>query len=225
MKLTVAETARLLAVPEQEVYEWMRDRGLPHVKIQERYFVHRARLHQWAREHYIHLHPDVFGEATTGPNAFSAELADALHNGGLHRLPMPGTERDGVVATLDALRSSFIDREVLCEVMQARQDLGLVIDREGLALQRLGEPILVAGVPALHLFVFEPGWKLGDRRVCRLFVLVTPTVRVHQRLLAELDAMLHQPGFREAVVCAETGQQLEAVARQTAIPAPSAAAK
>lgn len=226
MKLTVTEAAHLLAVPEQEVYDWMRSRGLPYVKVQDRRFIHRARLHAWAREHYIPLHPDIFERPSNAGHAFGHELADALRTGGLHRLPTPASARDGAQAMVAALHlPPSVDHDALAEVMAARRDLGFVVDRQGVALPRLLEPILSTGAPSLFLFAFEPGWALGESHAQRLFVLVTPTVRVHQRLLAELDAMLHRPGFREAVVRAESGQHLEEVARRTEIPMPSIAAK
>lgn len=223
--MTVPEAARLLAVPEREVYEWMRDRGLPHVRIQDRYFIHRAKLHEWAREHYVRVHPDVFAEAGTVGTVPGAELADALHAGGLHRLRAPESEREGVRAIVAALGlPPSIDPALLCDVVMARRALGFAIDRRGVGLPRLNEPLLSPGAPALFLFAFEPGWKLGEAALDRAFVLVAPTVRVHQRLLAELDAALHQPAFRDAVLEAGTSGRLEEVARRTNIPAPAVAA-
>ncbi len=226
MKLTVTEAARLLAVPEQEVYDWMRARGLPYVKVQDQRFIHRARLHEWAREHYVPLHPDVFEGAIGAGNVFGNELAEAFDKGGLTRLPMPASEHDGLRSLVAALRfPSSVDPDELQSFVAARRELGFVVDRQGVALPRLGEPILSTGAPALFLFAFEPDWELRAGRVSRLFVLVAPTVRVHQRLLAELDAMLHQPNFRAAVLRADTHAQLVQVARETAIPAPPLAAK
>ena len=226
MKVTVADAARLLAIPEQVVYDWIRDRGLPHVKVQDRYFIHRARLHEWARERGVRVHPDLFLEAGVAGNALGAELADTLRHGGLHRLPGPRSTWAGAEAILAAIAlPSSIDCRVLCEIVAARRDLGFAVDRDGIALPRLDEPILAPGPPSLFLFAFEPAWALGEVRVDRGFVLVAPTVRLHQRLLAELGAALHEPEFRAAVRRADTSECLEEVARHTSISAPAVAAK
>lgn len=226
MKLTIADSALLLGVPEPEVYSWIRSRGLPYVKVQDRYFIHRARLHEWARDHGVQLHPDVFTQTQAGQDAGGAELADAIRLGGVHPLPTPQSERDGAAAILDVVRlPPAVDMSMLCEILSARRALGFSIDREGIALPRLAEPILGAGAPALSLFAFDPPCRLDGIRASRVFVLVAPTVRTHQRLLAELDAALHQPGFREAVLRADPSGQLEEVARKLPIQASSIAAK
>ena len=117
------------------------------------------------------------------------------------------------------------DAEVLSAVMAARPSLGVVIDRDGIAVPRLGEPVLFAGPPALHVYAFEPPWRIGGSAVRRLFLIVAPTVAIHHRLLADLDAALNQPAFRKALTRWDTHEALVDVVRSFDRGARSVAAK
>src|SRR5689334_21280352 len=48
MKLTVQEAAKFLEQPESSVYRWIKEGSLPAHKANERYWLNRAELLEWA---------------------------------------------------------------------------------------------------------------------------------------------------------------------------------
>lgn len=209
MKLTVAEAAALLTASEAEVYGWLRDEGLPFHLVQERYFIHRAELFAWAHERHHRLQPQVFGTPADD------ELARALRGGGLFRLAAPPDRAAAAAAIVARLGlPPGTDRACIAAVLAARPDLGFAVDADGLALPRVGEPILVPARTAVYLFAFESPWSPKNAPISRAFVVVAPTMRTFQRVLAELDAALYDPRFRGLVFSATAADELVLAARE-----------
>ncbi len=59
MRLTVREAAQRLQVPEEVVYKFIRDRGLPAVKFNEQYRINSVELAEWAQENRVTLLPEA----------------------------------------------------------------------------------------------------------------------------------------------------------------------
>lgn len=221
MKLTVSQTAALLSITEPELYAWFRDRALPHVRVQDCFFVHRDQLYEWAHDHHVRLHPEVFGAAS---QAGADALADALHNGGVRRCPPPSGAEDGaraLVAQLNLPRSVPVG--AVSAIVAARPELGFAVDADGIALPRVCEPLLAPAPASVTMFAFEPAWCLGKTPITRAFFVVAPTVAEHHAVLAALDAALYDARFREAVARVEPGEALEALVRHTSVGAFAAA--
>lgn len=189
MKLSVPEVAALLGASEGEVYGWIQREGLPHVAVQDRVYVHRAELYDWAHATHRRIEPEVFAEA-------GADLAEALRRGGVHTLALPDEPLDAAARLARLLELP----DAAVGILAARPELGFAVDPDGVAVPRVREPILAPGPPAVHLLALDPARDTGGVALTRAFVVVAPTVRVHQRLLAELDAALFQPAFRAGVL-------------------------
>lgn len=185
MKLSVHEVAALLDATEGEVYGWIQREGLPHVAVQDRVYVHRAELYDWAHATHRRIHPEVFADA-------GADLTEAMRRGGAHSLALA---EDPLEAAEQLARLLELP-PAAAGILAARPDLGFTADPDGVAVPRVREPILAPGPPAVHLLVLDPPRSLGGVSVSRAFLVVAPTVRTHQRLLAELDAALFEPAFR-----------------------------
>jgi PTS system nitrogen regulatory IIA component len=96
-----------------------------------------------------------------------------------------------------------VDRAFLLEVLLARESLGSTGIGDGIAIPHIRNP-LVLGVdgPRICLcFAKKPvDFDAIDKKpVNALFILISPTVREHLRLLARLSFALNDPGFRAAV--------------------------
>ena len=221
MKLTVSQTASLLGISEPELYAWFRDRALPHVRVQDCFFVHRDQLYEWAHDHHVRLHPELFGAAS---HAGADALADAIHNGGVRRCPTPSSPEEGaraLVSRLDLPQGA--DPDAVAAIVAARPELGFAVDAEGVALPRVNEPLLAPTPASVTMFAFEPAWCLGRTPIERAFVVVAPTVAVYHAVLAALDAALYDARFREAVARGAPGETLEALVRHTSAAALAAA--
>src|SRR2546425_1024629 len=85
MRLTVREAAQLLQVPEDMVYKWIRDSGLPAVRLNEQYRLNQVELAEWAQANLVTLLP----EPPAKHSRPFPRLAEALATGGVHR-DVPG---------------------------------------------------------------------------------------------------------------------------------------
>jgi excisionase family DNA binding protein len=208
MKLTVAEAAKLLGVRERDVYAWIRDRELPYVRVQDRCFIHRAHLYEWARDHDQPIDAAVFGESD------GIGLAESLDAGALHWLGVRASVREVAEALVNPLTlPPGIGRAAVVDTMTARKDLGFAVDADGIAYPRLHEPLLLSPRAELHVFAFTSAWMLSGSSVTRLFLAVAPTVRAHQHLVAALGAALHRPDCLKLVVEPQSVAALAAAAR------------
>ncbi len=199
MKLTVGEAAALLRAPETRVYDWIEDSNLPAQKIRGQYRINRTDLLEWATEHNIGVEPRVFGGERGMPS-----LAEALRAGGVHD-HISGADLPAVLRQIVLLMplADDSDRDMLLEILLARDGLGVTPVGDGIAIPHVRTPIILApdnAVLALS-FVTQPlDLHAPDGRpVDTLFLLICPTVHVHLSMLAKLAYGLKDVAFRDAV--------------------------
>lgn len=199
MKLTVGEAASLLGAPEEQVYDWIEDANLPAQKIRGQYRINRTDLLEWATGHDIGVAPRAFGRQQATPS-----LADALRSGGVHHhvggLDIASVLRN-VVGALPLADQA--DREMLLQILQARDGLGVTPVGEGIAIPHVRAPIILAptdAVLALSFLSHPLDLHASDGRpVDTFFLLICPTVHVHLAMLAKLAYALKNENFRAAV--------------------------
>lgn len=202
MQLSVREVARLLKVSENAVYKWVDERSLPAQQVDAQYFFNKAELLEWAALHKIEVAPEIF---STGPaNGAGPGLAAALEAGGV-RSGIEGTDRESVlkaVAECLALPPDF-DRDLLLEMLLAREQHGSTAVGDGIAIPHPRTPIVAAvDVPSITLCYLKhlvPFGAADGTPVDVVFMLLAPNVRTHLRLLAQLACALRDESFRRAV--------------------------
>lgn len=192
MQLSVPEAAQLLQVPEDTVYKWIRDRGLPASQFNGRYHLNKVWLLEWAHDKGIPLALESGAELPT--------LAEALALGGAHA-EIPGASKlavlQGVVERLPL--PPEVDRAYLIDMLWMREKQGSTGFGGGIAIPHTRGPILLH-VPAPLVtvgYLREPVdfGALDGQPVSALFVLVTPTNRVHLHLLSRLGRVLQDAAF------------------------------
>jgi PTS system nitrogen regulatory IIA component len=197
VQLTITQAAELLQTTESQVRRWIRDRGLPAVRLHEQYRLNQVDLLDWANSHQIPVSPAVANEAPP------ALLAAALQRGGIHR-DVPGDSCEAVLrACVDRLAlPAGVDRELVLAMLAARQAQGTTAVGGGIALPHARFPLVAAVAEpfvALALLAQPVPFAAPDGQpVTALFVLLTPTPRVHLALLAALARALEGP-LRTAV--------------------------
>jgi PTS system nitrogen regulatory IIA component len=96
------------------------------------------------------------------------------------------------------------DRDLLVEVLLAREALGSTAVGDGIAIPHVRSPLVFAGSKgALALCYLEspvPFDAPDHQPVHTLFALVSPTIRGHLQLLSRLSLALLDSGFRAAVL-------------------------
>ncbi len=202
MQLTVRDASRLLQTTEKQVYEWVDEGDIPFETVNEQPRFNRLELLEWATSRRLPIAPDVFEQAEPGA-APLLSLSGALAKGGVHRID--ARERDGVlrqvVAAMPIDKPS--DRELLLEILLAREAMGSTAIGEGIAIPHVRAPAVMPDAPAsVTVCYLEHPVDFGapdGLPVHTLFSIVSPNILGHLELLAKLAAALHEPAFRAAL--------------------------
>jgi PTS system nitrogen regulatory IIA component len=202
VQLKLEEVATLFSVEERVVYRWVREENLPTHVVNQQYRFSRAELIEWATLHRMAIPPALLRlEDREFPES---ALAQALERGGVHA-PIFGADKFALLKTIvqkiPHVRES--EREQLFALLQARESRGSTAIGDGIAIPHPAHPIaLASGAAVISLFYLAPPVDLGaedGKPVHALFVLVTPNVRYHTILLAQLSSALRDTKFRDAV--------------------------
>lgn len=199
MQISIREAARLLDVPEPDVYRWLDDGDIPACRVGGEVRFNRAELLEWATLRKLPLSPGLLQKP-----ADAGALSQALEDGGV-RYGLRAADRDAALRAMTAaLRlPSEDDRGVLRDMLLARGDHGLTPVGDGIAIPHVRQPAVLA-VPraAVTLFFFDEPLELGapdGKPVGTFFFVISPTVRDHLHILSRLAAALHDQGFRAAL--------------------------
>jgi PTS system nitrogen regulatory IIA component len=212
MKLTITEAAALLGATEERVYDWIEENDLPAQRVRGQYRVNRTDLLEWATGHRIAVSPRAFESERAAPS-----LAEALRAGGVHD-QVPGGDLATVMREIVARLplSDESDREMLLQIMLARDALGVTPVGDGIAIPHVRTPIILApvgAVLALSFLVSPQDLHAPDGQpVDTFFVLICPTVHVHLAMLAKLAYALRDSGFHTAVRRRATADEIIAAA-------------
>jgi len=205
MKLSVREAARILDVSETEIYRWVDEEEIPFVMIQHHPMFHRVELLEWAMEKELAVSADLYEDERDHP------LATALEQGGGHLLG------EDLSALADAIPATPGDRDVIRAVLAAREhDLFVTRPADSIAMPKARSPIICPETPPLVAL-----WWCGHRAVMVndapinvLFLIVSPTIKLHLKVLSRLSLALHDRAFRTAVQQRGTFEPVIAEARR-----------
>jgi len=199
MDVTAKYAARMLNLPEEQIYAWIRNGTLPSYRIKDRYRLNRVELLEWAAARNIKVSPELFhGDRQTNGDLL---LTGALGRGGV-LFDVGGKDKTSVLRQVcTRLRlPPEVDREELHSVLVAREALCSTGIGNGIAIPHPRGPI-VLGLAESHVtlaFLHEPiDYRALDQRpVSVLFVIISTTVHVHLTLLSHLMFALQDAEFR-----------------------------
>ncbi len=200
MELTVRRVARLLEVPDETVENWIRQDNLPAIRVHGQFHINRVALQEWALSRNIRLSPELF--AAQGQDETMPSLVAALERGGIH-YGVEGAQRDAVLRSVTQLPGlpGGVDRELLLELLLAREALASTGIGGGIALPHPRNPLVVQGSEPIVLLAFlQQAVDFGamdQRPVDTLFVLLSPSVRSHLQVLSLLSFALHDETLRD----------------------------
>ncbi|HJV65897.1 MAG TPA: PTS sugar transporter subunit IIA [Geomonas sp.] len=200
MLMKATEVATLLKKDESTILKWIKKEKLPAVLVRGSYRINRVDLLEWATEHGITVPSDLFAAAEADVKL--PTLAEALEAGGVH-CGVPGEDKLTVLRNVVNLLKlpPQMDPDFLLQVLLAREALGTTAVGDGIAIPHVRNPILLQDKPAPAItlcFLHNPVdfGALDNKPVRILFMLTSPTVRVHLHLLSRLAYALHDPQFR-----------------------------
>lgn len=200
MFLKVTDLATAIGIDEKTVLDWIKHRGLPAHKRDERYQINRVDLLEWATNHEITIPPEIF--ATGDENPDRPLVSEALINGGIF-FDLPGdTPETALREVVSRLKlPPGLDPEFLLQTLLAREALGSTAFGNGIAIPHVRNPIVgQTGESAIslcflnNLIDFD---AIDGKPVTILFTLVTPNVKAHLHLLAKLAFLLHDHSFQD----------------------------
>jgi nitrogen PTS system EIIA component len=204
MQLTVRDVSKLLSVSEKTVYRWVGQGILPTYRVNEQYRFNRAELLEWATARRLNVSAALFDEPESDQTPIPG-LVEALQAGGIF-YRVGGTDKESVLrAVVEHMRlPEEVDGEFLLRVLLAREALQSTGIGDGIAIPHVRNPIVLhVSRPMVTLCFLEHPVDfsaLDGKPVHVLFSLVSPTVRAHLRLLSRLSFVLHDAGFKAAVL-------------------------
>ncbi|MDD2542165.1 MAG: PTS sugar transporter subunit IIA [Desulfuromonadaceae bacterium] len=217
MFLKVTDIAAAIGVDEKTVINWVKTKGLPAHKQDDRYRINRVDLLEWATNHGITIPPEIFAASDETPDR--PLVSDALVQGGIfYDLPgdTPESALREVVFRLKLPRS--LDPEFLLQTLLAREALGSTAFGNGIAIPHVRNPIVgQTGESAISLcFLKNPidFDAIDGKPVTILFTLVTPNVKAHLHLLAKLAFLLHDQHFQALLHRPGTEKEIMATVRE-----------
>jgi nitrogen PTS system EIIA component len=200
MQLTVREAAAYLGVSEAIARRWISERDLPVHHVNERMYLNAVELWEWAVEHGVHVSRSLLEHARRAPDSVPA-LSELLGVGGIFhdidaadkmsvlrefvaRLPLPAEQ----------------NRDALLSVLEAREAMGSTGIGDGIAIPHVRNPIVLhVDQPFVTLCLlrhpvdFE---AIDGKPVHAVFMVVSPTVPVHLRILGQLGFVLRDEDLR-----------------------------
>ncbi len=195
MLINTADVAELLHVEERKIIRWIQKEGLNAVNVNGVSQINRVDLFEYP------------------------SLSEALAVGGVYH----GIEGDDWRSVLRNLVANLhlpaqVDREFLLQVLLSRKTLGAVAIGDGIAIPHVRSPILVnLPSPAITLTFLKKPVDFGardEKPVGIIFMLASPTMRIHLHLLSILTYALQDDAFRAILRPTEDPKRiLEASAR------------
>jgi PTS system nitrogen regulatory IIA component len=194
MDLRVRDVAALLGESEETIIRLAKRGELPCHRVQDQYFFNRVELQEWAAQHNRPVAPELF--ASDGQSAELPSLAAAVERGGIH-YNVTGDTREQVLAAVTELPGIPVDvnRALLLQLLVGREALASTALGNGIAIPHPRTPLVVRSHEASVLLCFLKTpvdfGALDQKPVRVLFTLLSPSVRVHLRLLAKIAFALH----------------------------------
>lgn len=205
MKLTVSEAAKLLDTNDAAIYRWIKQGIIPCHYVNEHYRFHKAELLEWATARGMPISAEAFPASRRSIDVSGSGLLAALRRGGVHH-DVEGIDRETVLLAIVKRMplTEESDRDLLYEVLMAREALGSTGVGEGIAIPHVRSPVVLpANQPAISLcFLAQPidFQAIDAQPVHTFFSLVTLTIRSHLFLLSRLSLALQDRLFKQAVL-------------------------
>lgn len=200
MDLTVRQAAEHLGISESQAQRWISDRALPAYHANERLVINPVELWEWATAQGITVSRSLLEHAGHSGEA-SWPLADLLRAGGIFA-DIEATDRRGVLQAF-VQRFPFPpdhDRARLLGVLEAREAQGFTAIGDGVAIPRTRNPVILdldRPLVTLCLLRHPVDFHAADGTpVHAVFIVVSPTVNAHFRVLAQLGLLLRDDGLR-----------------------------
>ncbi len=201
MQITVRQAAAYLSVDEATIRRWIKERAFPVHRVNERLHANAIEVWEWAMEHGVAASRKLLEAARSSPEEVEP-LSELLRAGGILH-DVGGEDKSGALAAIvHALPlPAEVDREFLLTVLDAREAMGSTGIGDGIAVPHVRNPILLhVNRPFVTLALLRqpvPFDAIDGKPVHAIFLVVSPSIPSHLRVLAQLGFVLRDPDLRE----------------------------
>ncbi len=201
MQLTLRQAARHLGVSEDTAHQWIKDRGLPAHRVNERLHLNAIEVWEWATENGVPVSRELLDGERQSPETIPS-LATMLAAGGIHH-DVPGADKASVLrSVVERLPlPADVERDFVTAVLEAREAMGSTGIGDGIAIPHVRNPILLQiDHPCVTLCLLRTPVEfdaIDGEPVYALFTVVSLTVPTHLRILARLGFVLRDPALRD----------------------------
>jgi PTS system nitrogen regulatory IIA component len=215
--LSVREAAEVLGISQKTVYRWIKDGRLPSHRLGGQHFLERSEVNNLLIREGLGPVPDAAQETE---NDEDVSLHEMLVKGGVFYRISGSTKKDVLRNALNMIKG--VDESVSDPLFQ------MFVAREELASTGIGDHIAIPHArgslvgyirqPILSLSFLETPIDYGaldGKPVYALFLLISPNVRTHLRILARLSFCLRTPEFKQAILSQASREMILSTLAQT----------
>jgi len=199
MQLTIHEVSKLLNLPVGTLERWIRQGKIPVYSFEGEYLFLEKDLKKWARSHNI-VFASESNDCTSEGQSQKCSLALSIKKGGV----LHGIEGDDVSSVLKALVEAApldpsIDRSELFARLIEREEMSSTGIGRGVAIPHPRTPL--KGTPPTPsittCFLKKPidYGAIDGLPVFVLFLMISPSPKVHLNLIAKLSYLLRERTF------------------------------
>jgi nitrogen PTS system EIIA component len=201
MQITVREAATYFDVDEETVRRWIDERDLPVHRVTERLHLNAIEVWEWAVARGIPVSRSLLNEARRTPEEVPA-LGNLLRAGGIHRDLEVADKRATLGTIVQRLQlPAEVDRDHLLAILEAREAMGSTGIGDGIAIPHVRNPLLLhVNEPQVALFLLRDPVEfdsIDQEPVHSVFLVISPSIPTHLRILAQLGFALRDPTLRD----------------------------
>ncbi|MCX6995599.1 MAG: PTS sugar transporter subunit IIA [Kiritimatiellaeota bacterium] len=218
MQLTVKDVSKYLNVSEKTIYRMIQRGEIPVHRVGEQFRFNRTDLIEWSTARRMNVSPDLFKD----PGQMAVELpavSEALGAGGIF-YRIEGHDRETALRSLVRAMALPLetDRELLVNLLIAREELASTGVGDGFAIPHVRNPIVLpVERPMISLGLLETPVDFGaldGKPVFAMFMLICPAIRTHLHLLSRLAFALSDPGLKSVLIRQGSREEVLAALRR-----------
>ncbi|MFH1645186.1 MAG: PTS sugar transporter subunit IIA [Candidatus Omnitrophota bacterium] len=203
MQLSVKELSKLLNVTERTVYRWVKQQRIPFYRIHDQYRFNRIEILDWATAHKMNVSHRLLHD-TDDNNFKEFSLIETIKKGGIYYRVEGKDKKMLLSAVIDLFNlPDDVKKQDLLDAMLIREELGSTGFGDGIAIPHARYPVVTHIPHALVSICFlEKSVDYGaidGKPVNCLFTLISPTVRIHLKMLSQIAYVLRNPHVKEAL--------------------------